>query len=214
MYLIAFGTEQFQSEQKINEIEEGIVHYETKVLEDKEQIFNYMKSVIEKASEVSVLSSIGGMQLVYNNFFEEYKKIVDKQRRRGRATGEEGKGIRWITSIDKDSVELVKVFLNAGIQIRHLKNLTPMNFAVDDRYFYATIDRMENGNFMKSLLTSNEPAYIRHYNSIFEELWKNGVDAIHRIKDIEAGVDLADIEVIPSSARTQGLYLDVVKARL
>ena len=87
-----------------------------------------------------------------------------------------------------------------------------MNFAVDDRYFYATIDKMEKGNFMKSLLTSNEPAYIKHYNSIFEELWKNGVDAIERIKDIEAGVDLADIEVIPSSARTQDLYLDIVKS--
>ena len=33
-----------------------------------------------------------------------------------------------------------------------------------------------------------------------------------RIKDIEAGVDLADIEVIPSSARAQDLYLDIVKS--
>ena len=204
----SFWNRAIPAEQKIKEIEEGIVHYETKVLEDKEQIFNHMKSIIEKASERSVVSSMGGMQLVYNNFFEEYKKIIDKQRGRGR----EGKGIRWITSIDKDNIELVKLFLNAGIQTRHLKNLTPMNFAVDDRYFYATIDKMENGNFMKSLLTSNEPAYVRHYNSIFEELWKNGVDAIDRIADIEVGVDLADIEVIPSSARAQDLYLDVVKA--
>ena len=37
-----------------------------------------MKSVIEKASERTVCSSIGGMQLVYNNFFDEYKRIVDK----------------------------------------------------------------------------------------------------------------------------------------
>ncbi|MFZ0328334.1 MAG: HAMP domain-containing sensor histidine kinase [Nitrososphaeraceae archaeon] len=206
----SFWNRAIPAEQKIKEIEEGIVHYETKVLEDKEQIFNHMKSIIEKASERSVVSSMGGMQLVYNNFFEEYKKIIDKQRGRGR--GREGKGIRWITSIDKDNIELVKIFLNAGIQTRHLKNLTPMNFAVDDRYFYATIDKMENGNFMKSLLTSNEPAYVRHYNSIFEELWKNGVDAIDRIADIEVGVDLADIEVIPSSARAQDLYLDVVKA--
>jgi two-component system sensor histidine kinase VicK len=208
----SFWNRAIPAEQKIKEIEEGIVHYETKVLEDKEQIFNHMKSIIEIsfACERSVLSSMGGMQLVYNNFFEEYKKIIDKQRGRGR--GREGKGIRWITSIDKDNIELVKIFLNAGIQTRHLKNLTPMNFAVDDRYFYATIDKMENGNFMKSLLTSNEPAYVRHYNSIFEELWKNGVDAIDRIADIEVGVDLADIEVIPSSARAQDLYLDVVKA--
>jgi two-component system, OmpR family, sensor histidine kinase VicK len=203
----SFWSRAIPAEQKIKEIEEGIIHYETKVLENKEQIFNHMKSVIQKASERSVVSPIGGMQLVYNNFLEEYKKIVDKQRRERK-----GKGIRWITSIDKDSVELVKVFLNAGIQIRHIKNLTPMNFAVDDKYFYATIDKMENGNLMKSLLTSNEPAYIRHYNSFFEELWKNGVDAIQRIKDIEAGVDLADIEVIPSSARAQDLFLDIVKA--
>jgi two-component system sensor histidine kinase VicK len=200
------------ADQKIKEIEEGIVHYETKVLESKEQIFNHMKSVIEKASERSVLSSIGGMQLIYNNFFEEYKKIVDKQRRRMGREGKEGKGIRWITYIDKDSIELIKVFLNVGVQIRHIKNLTPMNFAVDDRYFYATIDNMENGNFMKSLLTSNEPAYIRHYNSIFDQLWKNGVDAVDRIKDIQAGVDLADIEVIPSSTRAQEIYLDIVKS--
>ena len=204
----SFWSRSIPAEQKIKEIEEGITHYETKVLENKEQIHNHMKYVLEKASQRSVVSPIGGMQLVYNNFFEEYKKIIVGKQKYGR------KGIRWITSIDKYSVELVKVFLNAGIQIRHIKNLTPMNFAVDDRYFYATIDKMEDGGFTKSLLTSNEPAYIRHYNSVFEELWENGVDAVERIKDIDAGVDLADIEVIPSSARTQELYLDIVKGAL
>ena len=122
------------------------------------------------------------------------------------------KAYRWITFIEKDSIDLVKTFLKEGIQVRHVKNLTPMNFAVDNKHFYATIDKMEEGKIMDSLLVSNEPAYISHYNSIFEKLWKNGVDAIERIKDIEAGVDLTDIEVIPSSARAQDLYLDIVKS--
>jgi signal transduction histidine kinase/CheY-like chemotaxis protein len=87
-----------------------------------------------------------------------------------------------------------------------------MNFAVDNRHFHATIDKMETGKIMESLLTSNEPAYISHYNSIFEHLWKNGSDAVEKIKEIEEGVDLADIEVIPSSARAQGIYLDIVNA--
>ena len=204
----SFWSRTIPAEQKIKEIEEGITHYETKVLENKEDIFNHIKSVLDKANERSVVSSIGAMQFVYNNFFEEYKSIIDKQRR-GR---EGGKGIRCITSIDKDGIQIVKIFLNAGIQVRHIKNLTAMNFAVDDRNFYATIDEMENGKIMKSLLTSNEPAYISHYNSIFEELWKNGVDAVRRIEDIKAGVDLDDIEVIPSSARAQELYLDIVKS--
>ena len=70
---------------------------------------------------------------------------------------------------------------------------------------------MEEGKTMHSLLVSNEPAYISHYNSIFEELWKNGVDATDRIKDIEAGLDLPDIEVIPSSVRAQEMFLNIIK---
>jgi two-component system sensor histidine kinase VicK len=196
------------ADQRVREIEEGIVRYETKVLENKDQIFNHMKSVLRKASERSVCSSIGGMQLIYKNFFDEYKRIAD----RNRGVGREGKGIRWIITIDKDSIDLVKIFLNAGVQIRHLKNLTPMKFAVDSRNFYATIDKMEDGKLMEQLLISNEPAYISHYNSVFEELWNQGIDATDRIRDIEQGVDLADIEVIPSSARAHEIYLDIVKS--
>ena len=87
-----------------------------------------------------------------------------------------------------------------------------MNFVVDSRNFYAAIDMMEGGKLMEHLLISNEPAYVNHYNSVFEELWKNSADATDRIRDIEVGVDLSDIEVIPSSARAQDLYLNIVKS--
>ena len=202
-----FWSKATPAEQRIMEIEEGVEVLETKVLEDKDKILNHMKPVLEDVTERSVCSSIGGMQLIYNKFFNEYKKISGKYRISG-----QGKGVRWITSIDKDSIDLVKKFVKEGIQVRHVKSLTPMNFEVDNKHFYATIDKMEEGRIMDSLLVSNEPAYISHYNSIFEKLWKNGVDAIERIKDIEAGVDLTDIEVIPSSARAQDLYLHNVKS--
>ena len=202
-----FWSKAISAEQKIMEIEEGVEPIETKVLDDKEKIFDYLKSVAENTYEQSTCCSIGGMKLVYNNFFDDYKKIVDRSRRE-----KESKGVRWITSINKDSIDLVKIFLNEGMKIRHIKNLTHMDFAVDNKNFNATIDKMEGGRIMESLLISNEPAYISHYNSIFEELWKNGIDAVERIRDIEAGVDLADIEVIPSSARAQEIYLNIVKS--
>jgi hypothetical protein len=47
----SFWSRAIPADQKIKEIEEGIVHYETKVLENKEQIFNHMRCVIEKSSE-------------------------------------------------------------------------------------------------------------------------------------------------------------------
>jgi hypothetical protein len=75
------------------------------VLENKDEISNHIKFVLDKANERAVIPSIGGMQLVHSNFFEEYKKIIDKQRsRRGVSGRKGGKGIRWITSIDKYSI--------------------------------------------------------------------------------------------------------------
>jgi hypothetical protein len=70
-----------------------------------------------------------------------------------------------------------------------------MNFAVDNKHFHATIENMEGGKMMRSLLTSNEPIYDSYYNSIFEDLWKNGIDAIQRIREIEDCSSLADLEV-------------------
>jgi two-component system sensor histidine kinase VicK len=193
------------AEKRIKQIEEGVEPIETKVLENKEQIFNHMKSVIENASERSVCSSIGAMQLVYNNFFEEYKKIVDKHRKEGR-----GKGVRWLTSIiDKDSIDLVKIFLNAGIQVRHVKNLTPMNFAVDNKYFYATIEKMEEGKMMESLLASNEPAYVKHFNCIFEDLWSKGIDAKDRIIDIKKGIEITNVEIIENPKESINRAYDI-----
>src|SRR5207247_7050194 len=96
--------------------------------------------------------------------------------------------------------------------IRHVKNLPPIDFAVSDKEMMATIEKMGGGEMAQSLLVSNEPAYINHFASIFEELWKNGIDANERIKDIEIGVDLADIEVIPSTARAQDVYMDIIKS--
>jgi hypothetical protein len=181
------------AEQKIRELEDGIEPPETKVLEDPAEVFNHMKYVVENATKRLICSSSGGMYLAYNNFFDQYKKILDKHRRG------EGEGIRWLTAIDKENKDLVKVFMNAGVQVRHVGLLPPINFAVDNTHFYATIDKMEGGKIMQSLLTSNESTYVNYYSSLFEGLWNNGIDAETRIRDIEEGIDSANIEMIQNS---------------
>jgi hypothetical protein len=71
-----------------------------------------------------------------------------------------------------------------------------MSFGVSDKEIATTIEKMEGGRVVQSLLISNEPAYVKHFTAVFEELWKTGIDAIDRVRDIEEGVDLADIEII------------------
>ncbi|MFL6396290.1 MAG: ATP-binding protein [Nitrososphaeraceae archaeon] len=202
----SFWSRSIPAEQKIKAIEEGIIHYETRIVEDPDQIIEEISRLTANSNELSTCVTSGGMQYSYNYFFKIKKKLLEKQKKG------QHKGIRYISRIEKDNIDLAKIFLNYGIQIRHVKNLPPMSFGVSDKEMSATIEKMEGGMKIQSLLISNEPLYVNHFNSLFEELWKNGIDATERIKDIEAGVDLADIEVIPSSARAQERYLDVVRS--
>jgi two-component system sensor histidine kinase VicK len=203
-----FWDKAIPADQKIKEIEEGIEPVKTKVLENQEEIYNHFFKVLKKSKERYICSSIGGMQMVYNNFFKLYKDIVEKQKKG------EGDGIKWLTYIDgkKNNIDLVKKFINAGIQVKHIKNLPSMNFSVDANSIQATIERMDNGIFMNSLLVSNESAYVKHFTLFFQELWNNyGIDAVERIKDIKEGMEY-DIEVIRHSNRTLDIYLDIVNS--
>src|ERR671910_1395366 len=165
---------------------------EIKVLQNVDEILKKGKDILERSIEFLACSKFGGMRLVYNNYFDTYEKVMMNKYRKG-----EHEGIRWVTFItDKDSADLVRTFLNIGVQIRHVKNMPPIDFSVSDKEMMATIEKMEGGEIAQSLLVSNEAAYINHFVSIFEELWKDGIDAADRIRDIEEGVDQANIEII------------------
>ncbi|MGB6592979.1 MAG: hypothetical protein WBE68_15890 [Candidatus Nitrosopolaris sp.] len=201
-----FWSKAIRAEQKIKEIEEGTMHYETRIIDDPEEIIKEISRLTASSNKLSICLTPGGMQYSYNHFFEIKKKLLEKQ-----MIGEH-KGIRYITNIEKDTVKLANIFLDAGIGIKHIKSLPPMSFGVSDKEMGATIEKMEGGKIVQSLLLSNEPAYVSHFYSIFEELWNNGIDARYRIMDIEKGADLADIEVIQSSSRARELYRNLVKS--
>jgi two-component system, OmpR family, sensor histidine kinase VicK len=188
------------AEQRIREIE----HVETVALKNISEIAKRIEKNIESSNEIKIASHPGGLELIYDNFLGSYKKVLDRYRR------SQHKGIRFITTINKDNQGLATLLLNEGVQIRHTKNLTPLSFCISNKEFLATVEKMEGGKMISSLLVSNEPIYIDHYNSLFEQLWDNSIDAMDRINDIKEGVDLADIEVIPRSARTRLLYLELV----
>jgi two-component system, OmpR family, sensor histidine kinase VicK len=222
-----FWSKSIPAQQRIREIEEEereggrkVLPIRTRLLENQDEIIREIRSLNDSADKLSVCSAFGGMQMSYNYFFDTYKELIDRSRKKGggQGTGGGGEGrkefdvLRWIINIDNNNMKLVKMFLESGIQIRHVKNMPPLNFGVSDKEVALTIEKLEGGKMSQSFLISNEPLYVNHFNSLFDELWKSGVDAAERIKDIEQGVDLADIEVIPSSARAQEIYLNAVKS--
>jgi two-component system sensor histidine kinase VicK len=194
------------AEERIKQLMNGEVAPETKIVDSEVEIMKHIIHLSEVSSGLSVVSNQGGMQLTYNSFLDLCKKVLEKQK-----TGE-GDGIRWIMRIEKDSINLVKKFLKLGVKIRHVKNLAPINFAVSKHGLIATVEEMTGGGMIQNLLTSNEVSYIKHFTSMFEQLWKEGVDARYRIKDIEEEVGIAEIEIIRNPIDSIARGWDMVRS--
>jgi two-component system, OmpR family, sensor histidine kinase VicK len=194
------------AERKIREIEEGIIPYYTKVTNGPDCIIKEIIRINESSNEMSICANTGGMQFTYNYLFEITNKLLDRSKKG------QHKGIRYISNIDRDNMDIAKLLLHSGVQLKHIKNLPPMSFGVSDKEIGATIEKMEHGKAVQSLLISNEPLYVNHFKSIFEELWKNGVDAKSRIHDIEEGVDTEGIEIIQNPYEIQKLGFKLIKS--
>lgn len=202
----SFWSRAIPAEERIREIQEGKVRYQTRIIENPDEIIRQISRLTASSNELSTCLSSGGLHYSHKYFFDIKKKLLDKQKKG------EHRGIRYITNIDNDNVELAKLYLDSGIQIKHVKNLPPMSFGVSDKEMAVTIEKMEGGRVINSLLSSNEPLYVKHFASIFEELWRNGIDAKSRIRDIDEGIETEGIEIIRNPTESLKIAYDIVKS--
>lgn len=184
----------------------NIVLKEINVLQNVEEIIKKGREILDTSVDYSACFRASGLRLVYNNYFDVYEKVAKRYK------GGDHDGVRLITSIDKDSIELIRSFLRIGVQIRHVKNLPPIDFSVSDKEMVATILKSDYGEMSPNLLVSNEAAYLGHFVSIFEELWKSGIEAESRIHAIEEGIDSEGIEIIQNSAEILSLRQNLISS--
>ena len=206
----SFWANAIPAAQRIKEIEEGVQRTETKVLDDADDICNKVKSLSKGSEEILVCSDTGLLKILHHSFFGMYQEIMDKYDR------ECHDGVRWITNIScREDAALVKLFMDIGIKIRSVRDLPPLNFLVTDKVFISNaekIDRKEDRKTINSIITSNDGLYISQYQTVFEELWKNGIDAIDVIEDIERGLDTERVDVISRSTNAENAYLDLLRS--
>jgi two-component system, OmpR family, sensor histidine kinase VicK len=180
-------------EQRIRDIEEGVEPKKTEILENAEEISKRIVHIIKKSDILCICSTIGGMQFSYINFFYVIKETMEKFQ------NGKHKGIRWLISInDIKDIELVKIFLNEGIKIKHIYSTPFVSYVLSNSFLASTIENIDKERMITSMLTSNYPLYLEHYNAIFDEQWKTGIDAKDRIKDIEKG-RYVNIKILPNS---------------
>ena len=193
-----------RADQRIREIEEGIEPHITKIIESPEDIISRARHVIETSNHLSVCSDLGGLKMIETIASDSIKKTLEKSQ------NGEHKGVRWIGTINKEDVDLVQRFLALGMEIKHII-YTPLNFSVTDKEFNFTVSNMTDGSSAPNVLISNELSYIKQFNSLFEKLWSQGVNAVDRILEIEKGVEPDFFEVINDKNKAAELLLSLSK---
>jgi two-component system, OmpR family, sensor histidine kinase VicK len=204
------------AEQRIREVEDDINRFSTEILKNPHEISDDIIRLTENSSNISLCFAVQGPQLTDSKFFDLYSRALQKHEKEGnddKNSISSKNAIRWITTIDKkDETPLIKILLGLGMQIRHSRFLTPMSFIIGDREIVASIEKMIFDKGINSALYSNEPPYIEHFKRVFEDLWKNSVDAVERIKDIEEPIGAGGTEIIYRPLKTQEVFINLIKS--
>jgi two-component system, OmpR family, sensor histidine kinase VicK len=193
------------ADQRIRQIEEGIEPRITKIIDSPEDVISRARHVIETSDRLSVCSDLDYLKMIETFASDSIKKILEKSQ------NGEHKGVRWIGTINKEHVALIQQFLTLGMEIKHLR-YTPLNFSVTNKEFNFTVSNTAaDDSISPNVLISNELPYIKQFNSLFEELWSQGVNAADRILEIEKGIEPDFFEIINEKNKVAELLLSLSK---
>jgi two-component system, OmpR family, sensor histidine kinase VicK len=191
------------AEDRIREIEEGIVRAETRAVKDPVEISQYTMGLVRRSKQYSVCSVSEGLLYAYNHCFDAFKVTLDRHRSGKHA------GIRWVTNIDNNQdsklLEAVKTFTKLGMQIRHAKSIPPMSFGISEKEIGITVESRRAGPLNASAIFSSEPAFVEQFAAIFEEFWDRGIDSKARIDEIENETETF-IDIIQNPVAIQKRY--------
>jgi signal transduction histidine kinase len=195
------------AEDRIREIEEGLIRPETRVVKDPMKILQEVILLVGHSKQYSVCSGSDGLLYAYNYSIDAFKEILDRHRSGKHA------GIKWVTKIednpDSRLLEVVKTFMKLGMQIRHLETIPPMSFSISEEEMSITVESVRGGSLNSNSIFSSEPAFVEQFAAIFEELWNRGVDAKDRIEEIESETKTF-IDIIQNPVEIQKRYQALV----
>jgi signal transduction histidine kinase len=191
------------AEDRIKEIEEGATRPEIRAEKDSQEILQDTIRLIRRSKQYSVCSLSDGLLYAHNYSFDTFKEILELYR-----IGKHS-GIRWVTKIEDNEesrlLEVIKTFMELGMQIRHVTTIPPMSFGVSEKEMGLTVENMRGRSLNTSAIFSSEPAIVEQFSAIFEELWNRGINAKERIEEIESQTKTF-IDIIHNPAEIQKRY--------
>jgi signal transduction histidine kinase len=179
--------------------------YSTKVIREEEEIFRETKRMLEDTSKrYSIISPSSELVFAQDNLLQQIVTIHEK-----RSSGQH-EGLRWITRIDETNIAAAKKLMELGTIIRHVAQNPIENFGVSEKEVGVIVSIVDANQKRISGLFSNDPLYVEHYTTMFNELWQSGVDASLRIREMEEGLTEPTMRILRNHLQTQQQYLDLI----
>ena len=180
------------AENRLGELSGAVPPVVTRLMMGETDILRSLKKVLEASDELVGCFTVGSIETVIDSLPDALAGVVRRK------SGEKG-GIKWVTSIDEADAPIVERCLRMGISVRHTSRLPPLSFGCSTNALVASIQTEGQGLSMRNVLTSNEPAYVNHFRMVFEEIWKNGIDAERRLEELKQGLERSDVEIIQNA---------------
>jgi two-component system, OmpR family, sensor histidine kinase VicK len=176
-------------EARLGELEEWEPEEGTKLLEGEGEIVSHLASMADSWEDVVACVSMKGLSSVFDALAGKLPSVMSQG-------GEGALGIRWLTSIGESDTALIEAFLDRGINIRHTSRLPPLSFVCSKSSLLASIETSGEKSILENVLASTDAAYVGHFRGLFEEMWKDGVDARKRLGDVARGAERSSVRVI------------------
>src|SRR5256712_186530 len=176
------------AEQRIMQLDEGVQPIQTRVLEGDTAIREFMQKMLASPGELIACTEASALEPVYDLLLKRFEDMLAKKRVAG------DRPAKWLTSIGPEEVAMMQKWVGLGIEIRHISKLPPLNFGCTESEMLVSLERGERA--VQRAFVSNDPSSVRHFRSVFDELWRNGIDATKRIDELVRGVERTSVEVI------------------
>jgi signal transduction histidine kinase len=173
-----------------------------------------MNTILQFLSKANTINSCGDYKAPSAIIkVEEYRKLLFELKKRGIK-------LRYITDITKDNVKYCKELINDfAYEIRHIDGIIA-NFSVSETEYlaYATLVKEEEElqqqpmRPIQQVIYSNVKDIVEQQKYVFESFWNKAIPADHRIKEIEEGFVLSNMEVIQIPSRTKELFIDLIRS--
>ncbi len=180
------------AEARLGELSGAAPPVVTRLMMGQTDILRSLKNILEPSDELVGCFTVGSIETILNAIPEALEGVV---RRKKNETG----GIRWATSLGENDAPIIERCLAMGISVRHTNRLPPVSFGCSKDALVASIQQEGQALSMRNVLTSNEPAYVKHFRLVFEEIWKNGVDAEKRLDELRRGMESSNVEIIQNA---------------